>query len=295
MNKSTTLQMTIDRIDDKSKPITKDIDCLQTVTLNISETCQLKCSFCPRSKGYHHPISFMNEEIATYIRNNLSYIDYHNTLSISGMGEPFLHPHINSIINILTDNGNAKYKTQILTNGLAKYDYDKILNYGVKIIVSIHDDTKDTHLPIMDYKSDNIIYRDHTSSSKEMIPTNRAGYIKDGCNKNTCYYPFYKIFIDYDGSYLLCQEDWKRVTKVKKYKFKDKYKSINIKQMDIEKYFTSYLFPYKQQFCSQDGYIDRKNILSHNLCGNCNAIGIVMGERYYEYFRSKYDDYSRSN
>ena len=42
MNKSTTLQMTIDRIDAKSKPITKDIDCLQTVTLNISETCQLK-------------------------------------------------------------------------------------------------------------------------------------------------------------------------------------------------------------------------------------------------------------
>ena len=62
MNKSTTLQMTIDRIDDKSKPITKDIDCLQTVTLNISETCQLKCSFCPRSKGYHHPISFMSKE-----------------------------------------------------------------------------------------------------------------------------------------------------------------------------------------------------------------------------------------
>lgn len=288
MNKLTTLQMTINRIDDKSKIIEKDIDCLQTVTLNISENCQLKCSFCPRSKNYSHPIGFMSKEVAYYIRNNLSHINYSNTLSISGMGEPLLHPYIESIIGILTDNGKVNYKTQILTNGIADYNYNRLLKYGVKIIVSIHDDTKDKHLPIMNYESDNIIYRDHTSNSKEMIPTNRAGFIKEGCSPNTCYYPFYKIFIDYDGSYLLCQEDWNRVTKVKKYKYKDKYKSINIMQMNIEQYFTSYLFPYKKQFCTEDGYIDRKSILTSKLCGECNAAGIVMGERYYEYFKSKY-------
>ena len=281
-----TLQQTKSRIDNHE--IKSELDCLRTIVVNISENCQLHCPMCPRGNGYPNQEKYMNYFTACKLRERLFDIDFDGTVSISGMGEPTLNPSYKDIIKLLCSGG--KYKVQLLTNGI-KLSGDSIadiIGYGAKIIISAHDETP---LKVIDnlnkwmkiYKNDEIVMRNHTLTNTQFKISNRAGSTKffnsDSNNvENKCYYPFYKMVIDYDGSYLLCQDDWKRLTKTN---------ACNLETMSISDYFIKYCNLWKQCMVTTGRQTNTKSF--RELCAKCNTEGITMGGNMFEYFKKKYN------
>lgn len=268
--------------------INKETDCIRTIVLNISEYCNLKCSVCPRSKEYPNQKLFMNNWIALILRLRLEELDFDGVVSISGMGEPCFNPDLILILKTLTsitDSYSPKYKVEILTNGFPDIDYKEISDMGVRILVSIHDINNLNYLKFK-FSDIPVVFRNHdpSSSKSELRIVNRAGYMNDDSWKefkyinNCCNYPFYKMIIDYDGSYLLCPDDWKRVTRRERY---------NIKTLSIEEYFCKVILNTKKELA----YKGRKNLYP---CKYCDIEGTLMGENTVKWFKShhsKFIDY----
>ena len=237
--------------------IEKELDCLRVVTLNISEKCQLKCPSCPRSQGYPNRDLFMNMNTASKIKQLLDKIGFNGIVSISGLGEPCLNPLIYNLVSVF-----FPHKVQVVTNGLAGINYKLLSNYA-DIVVSVHNIN---HLNLLEekFKDVAVTYKNHdrNSDSCELIPTNRGGWLSEENNKDrVCFFPLYKICIDYDGSYLWCPDDWRRVSKKP---------SIDIFHMDIATYFCEYI---KDDLYNLDT-IGR----SKSPCSECNANGTLMGK-----------------
>lgn len=255
-------------------------DCIKTITLNVSEECQLNCSFCPRGHGYQSTLNFMDRLTAFRIKKSLDDIDYDKVVSISGMGEPFLNYHLKEILEILLMK-KPKYRIQVLSNGMTKPDQNilDIYNMDIDIIFSIHQQFLEKLPPAVDgiqYETcrAKFFFRAHNKDSKDFKITNRAGYIDNSTCKNKCYYPFYKIFIDYDGSYLLCQDDWHR---------RSFNTGKNIGNISILEYFIEDKFLNKIR-----SDMIEKDTRSGKICKLCNANGIAMGEKAYEFFKKQY-------
>ena len=232
-----------------------ETDMIRIVTLNISEKCQLQCSICPRSQGYPNQDIFMDLETVKQLKKRLDEINFQGIISISGMGEPCLHPKLLDICKILTP-----YKIKILTNGLADIDYKSLSHYA-DIYVTIHNQQSLSYLQNK-FKDINVVFRNHDiqTADCELIQTNRGGWFINKAIQQPCYFPFYKLCIDYDGSYLLCPDDWKR---------QSKRTGIDIYNMDIEQYYCHYLLPRKKELIKNRIQVP---------CSQCNANGTLMGE-----------------
>ena len=82
---------------------------LRKAYLEITNVCNLKCSFCPgtkREKRFMSPAEF--ETLAGKLRPYTEYLYLHL------MGEPLLHPELTEILAI---SGKLKFKVIITTNG----------------------------------------------------------------------------------------------------------------------------------------------------------------------------------
>ena len=135
MKNSNTFNITKDRIDNSY--IYNEIDCLQTIVVNLSEYCNLKCKMCPRSNPYIYPNRklFMDLKTIEKIRARLDEINYCGTVSISGNGEPCYSPFIYGIIGKLAEEHNGKYpkyKIKLLTNGYPDIIYSILSKMGAK-------------------------------------------------------------------------------------------------------------------------------------------------------------------
>lgn len=232
---------------------TEKIQCLKSIMLNVSESCQLSCNYCPRSYGYPNNNYFMSLKTVKEIKRQLDSFNYNGLISISGMGEPTLHKDIFEICNIFHG-----YNLQIISNGMTNLDYELLSKKCTLIITK--------HLKSYDYdkkfKNINVILRNHIESDKNcsLIKTNRGGWIYNEKRDRKCFIPFYKLSIDYDGSYLLCPDDWAR-----------KSKNINntIFNIEIKKYFCETLKDTKEKLL--------KSRLLIETCKNCSTDGMLMG------------------
>lgn len=86
------------------------------IYLEITNICNLNCSFCP---GNSRVKKFMEINDFKFIINRLK--GYTNYLYFHLMGEPLMHPEINKFIDLASDN----FKVNITTNG---YLIDRIGN-----------------------------------------------------------------------------------------------------------------------------------------------------------------------
>lgn len=120
------------------------------IYLEISNVCNLSCSFCPGTKRKKH---FMTEEEFTFLLPKLRpFSDY---LYFHLMGEPLLHPDLAHFLELA---GEADFKTILTTNGtLLKKQQDVLLNsHGLhKINISLHAfEANDLDVPFSEYLSD---------------------------------------------------------------------------------------------------------------------------------------------
>lgn len=78
------------------------------IYLEITNACNLSCSFCIKNQ---RPIKYLTKEDLEIILPKISpYTDY---LYFHLLGEPLIHPQINELINMASE----QFNVQITTNG----------------------------------------------------------------------------------------------------------------------------------------------------------------------------------
>ena len=255
------------RINEKinSSSIEDEFHCLRSICLSITDYCNLSCGYCPHFTFFENRKVFMDDSVIAELSKQLKYLKFDGLISISGFGEPTLHPNIYSIVEELSG-----FNLQLISNGLTGVSYDRISKYA-DIVISMHNKSDYTKINEALCGAPYIV-RNHDilDPASSFTPCNRYKFHRDGTNKNVCYYPFYKMMIDYDGSYLLCQEDWRRISK-----------QYNIFDMDIYEYFISYIHQTKLNMLFQPR--------SSYVCTGCDVCGKLIGERSIRYFIKKYN------
>ncbi len=194
-------------------------DLVETIEINPTELCNLRCSFCPRSTFYPNRNLHISIEHVKLIKNHLQEINYQNIVSFTGRGEPTLTENFEEIIDILTEDKTWVLKMHTNGKNLDKYSHlipkFDILYYEVYGSDPKRFDNFEKELEKYgDMKNVKIVQRpDIPWEDKPSAYTNRAGSFETPLHfkedAGFCERPITKLFIDWNGDYKLCCEDWK--------------------------------------------------------------------------------------
>jgi len=203
-----------DRITSKSSD-THPLADLREIELNITDHCNRSCVFCPHGQGWK-PHGRMSVMTALNVSKQLTSAKWEGWIYLAGWGEPLLNPNF---IRIL-DNLPSTCPVKLLTNGDVLYNNERLaeqvfLHQSISLVqVSIYDGDEQ----LQTYKSAFNKYQKACDLEfrrlEERQPnfTNRAGSVDIGRKPRdgSCYYPFYRLFVDFDGEVILCCNDWGR-------------------------------------------------------------------------------------
>ncbi len=205
------------------------------IEFSSSGLCNRKCPFCPRSSpSYDHVNQHLSHAHIEKITNELSIFDKPFYFIFSGFAEPLLTKHLEELISIIrkklksstieintnTDLLTPKRIKSLFESGLSSircsiYDDEERLREVGKMLESCNVDKSNYSLRPRYFKKE-------TDGEKALNEfginlSNRAGMMENALYsiptlkeplKNPCYYPFYNIFMDYNGDYLICPHDW---------------------------------------------------------------------------------------
>ena len=252
------------------------------IEFNLHGSCNRRCAFCPRVDENLWPnideeFSF---ELFRKIIKDLSQINYSGRITFSGFSEPTLHSQLPKLLMLIKNELPSAFP-EIITNGDYLSD-DKLKEFfksGLKFIyVSLYTN-KQTYDKLIKIKKncnldDNEFFiRPRNLGSKKNFGlnlNNRAGAVNYATfgkieNENfpinrECYYPFYTIFVDYNGDTLICPNDW------------DKRKVIgNVNKSNILDLWNN------EQFKQVRKRLINKN-RSEKPCEKCNVNGLHVGK-----------------
>ena len=195
---------------------------LISVELNLMDACNRVCLFCPHSDEKVYPNRYdwkMSLETTEELGRQLAAINYHGRISMSGYGEPMLakdvYTHISTYRAALPDN-----PIEMNTNGdaLSPDRITRLFEAGLSnIYINLYDGEHQIALMEQMFQEagiDKFILRHHWSEedSYGLFVNNRSGLVNplDKAQDKACYYPFYKMFVDWNGDVLFCANDWGR-------------------------------------------------------------------------------------
>ena len=119
------------------------------IYLEISNLCNLRCSFCPGTK--RTPKAMTVEEFSSLLPKLRPWADY---LYFHLMGEPLCHPLLETFLRLA---GDAGFKVILTTNGTLLPRQQKMLlpSPGLhKVNISLHAfEANELHIPFSDYLS----------------------------------------------------------------------------------------------------------------------------------------------
>jgi radical SAM protein with 4Fe4S-binding SPASM domain len=262
-----------------------------TVELNITELCNRTCIFCPRhdSKVYPNRNLNMSVETAEIIAKNLSNFNYKGKISYSGYSENFLNKKFVDIISVM-----RKYLTDNLfecnTNGdfLKKESIGEFFESGLDLLyINLYDgiEQKEKFEDIMsDIDDSKYKYRAHYSQDDYgLFINNRGGNITwlgfdesdiESLKGKPCYYPFYKMFVDWDGDVLFCSNDWGKEIVVGNL----------VKDTLYNVWFSDKMYDIRKKLSVGDR--------SHSPCNKCSVNGQIFGKKSFDIINEYYE---RSN
>jgi MoaA/NifB/PqqE/SkfB family radical SAM enzyme len=196
---------------------------LTAIEINPTELCNRTCSFCPRvdPEVYPNRNLHMTEETINNLVDNLIKNNYKARIVFSGFGEPTLNKNILKLISIAR---KATDDVQMYTNGDkilddSWYTLDEFVDAGLtSIFLDVYDSYeqhKRWEKKVEPYKGKIPIHLSAKYNFKINLFTNRSGTvktegIKQGALDKPCFIPHTKAFIDWDGTLLLCCNDWAR-------------------------------------------------------------------------------------
>lgn len=193
------------------------ISTLRMIEINPIEICNRVCEFCPRSMPELYPNKNLktSNELIQKIADDCNSFGYDGRIGFVGFGEPTLHKKIIEQIEILSTIKTLNY-LEINTNGdfLNRDKIKQLKKAGLThLTVSMYDEDISDKLFEMGRGIDIEIVPRHCYPQKfELKIVNRNDIFtgKGKTVKRSCYIPFYKMFIDWNGNVLTCSEDWAR-------------------------------------------------------------------------------------
>ena len=255
------------------------------IELSLIDVCNRVCSFCPKSDDSIAPNTHqkMSMSLIDKLIEDLKKINFKGAFCLCGYGEPMLHKQYIEITNKLGEIGGV----EIITNGdlINKRSIVELYeSKATKVIISLYDGPEQIikfkklmkELKIPD---EFVVLRDRWYSDKidyGVKLTNRVGTVEVGnqpdvkdFSKTKCFYTAYQMLIDGNGDVFLCPQDWQR-----------RQTMGNIMQTKIFDIWSGpVLSKYRRKLLGGDR--------SLNPCNQCNADGMVYGERHHSAWEAK--------
>lgn len=195
---------------------------LISVEINVMDACNRTCSFCPHAdpKIYpNRPKWRMSLKTSREIARQLGTLEYEGRISFSGYGEPLMvrnvYEHIKTYRQFLPDN-----MIEMNTNGdVLNIDrIQKLFEAGLTAIyVNLYDGSEQVETFTRMFEEAGVEayhLRLHFDEKDDwgLVVNNRSGLVNPTAEPmvHRCHYPFYKMFIDWNGSVLFCANDWGR-------------------------------------------------------------------------------------
>lgn len=201
------------------------------IEFNLCGLCNRSCVFCPRSTPSAFPNVDEHLDLKLYkkVMESLEGIGFDGTIIYSAFSEPLLYKHLEDAIRISRERC-PKARIEIVSNGdfVTAKKLASLFSLGLTVFcISMYDgphqmDRFKKMQREAGLRDEQLILRVRWLSSEELFGitlSNRAGALNlkeigvaplKEPMKKACYYPFYQILIDYDGSVLLCAHDWAR-------------------------------------------------------------------------------------
>lgn len=199
---------------------------LRWIDLNITDLCNLRCTFCPRSDAevWANNNEHMSLELIKKITDDLIAGSYRQALSYTGRGESTLHESWDEAFAIL-NRKDRTYVSNLTTNGR---NIDKLWDKQLKHLDSL---TVNTYTTREEYerRKEKFVYLhngrqvrhlfkpDDEKKQYNFTPNNRTGLLYETPKEpldEVCMRPIVYIFVNFDGTYELCCNDWKYKTKI---------------------------------------------------------------------------------
>jgi radical SAM protein with 4Fe4S-binding SPASM domain len=260
---------------------TIDSDCeFKSVEINPIESCTRRCSFCPRSDPKKYPSSKnkVSVETCSNIAIELNKINFNGRVGFVGFGEPLLHVNLEKCIEAIKKHLPKIPYIEVNTNGdlLTSSRIKSLYDSGcTTIAVSMYD--KDITDDILSKKGDipiDIIFRHHYDAGKSynlnIVNRSNITYGAEILNiNNSCYIPFYKLMIDWNGDILPCHNDWSRTIK---------FGNINVIEL--------------KEIINSEKFFNFRAALTTGTrsqipCSKCNVCGTLRGEKEFIAFKNK--------
>ena len=283
---------------DKKHNGSKPLDSILTIEVNTTELCNRTCVFCPR----HDPTVFPNRNLhltvkgAETIAEELAEENYNGKISFSGFGENLLNPDFVEIVK--TFRTALPYATlECNTNGdklTDKYLRDLIHYAGLDLIyINLYDGPEqmehfDSIILWAEIRPDQYKFRMHWGDFEKhgLILNNRSGVIDwvgieetniKSLQGKPCHYPFYKMFVDWNGDVLFCSNDWGREHVVG-----------NLLQQSLhDVWFSKPMNKIRKRLMKGDR--------THSPCNKCSVDGSLFGKPSYELIEEYYANQKNSN
>ncbi len=217
-------------IDEKSNWF-GDVPPFTCLELNILAICNRKCFFCPKSDREKFPNlkEYISFEFYEELMKQLASVHYRGRISLCGLSEPFIHKGLNRLVQI-TKQHCPKCYLDIITNGdfLTVDNVKELFGSGLdNLKVSMYDGPQ--QIPKFEKIKEALQLTNkqfdarprYLSADQDfgMTINNRGGSVNlPQYNvvplaeplKQSCYYPFHKLIIDYNGDVMICPSDWEK-------------------------------------------------------------------------------------
>ncbi len=268
------------------------LDSILTVEINTTELCNRTCVFCPR----HDPTVFPNRNLhltikgAKTIAEELGENQYQGKISFSGFGENLLNPNFVEIVKEFHFNLPTA-TLECNTNGdkLTKEYVERLYRAGLDLLyINLYDGPEqmehfDNILAEARIREDQYKYRMHWGDFEKhgLILNNRSGKIdwvgiEESDIKSLvgkpCHYPFYKLFVDWNGDVLFCSNDWGREHVVG-----------NLLQQSLhDVWFSKPMNKIRKKLMKGDR--------SHSPCNKCSVDGSLFGKPSFDIIKEYYEN-----
>lgn len=221
-----------------------NFDYLFWIDLNITDLCNLRCSFCPRADKTMWPNNniHMDLDLIKKITDDLIEKRYRQQLSFTGRGESTLHNRWDEAFEILVRKDRT-YLANVTTNGRKLEKLWPQLRRLDRLVCNTYVPESDGGKEIWEERKAKFPTLDNGHPVKhEFKPdsggglqmmkdmgrnfNNRAGMFDSAQEsefplKKACLHPIQGIFINFDGTYELCCNDWNYKTKIDSVKDKN--------------------------------------------------------------------------
>lgn len=210
------------------------------IDLDLTGLCNRTCRFCPRYDDLIYPNinKHMSFDVIDEVIRQMEKVGFSHYVELAGRGEPTLHPQFHEVLDRLNKPGRT-WKLRVTTNcyKLDKH-WDHMSEVLDDIILNTYTTQEDFDYRLKNYprikngklcqqyfkpddktpeqinKSESfILASDLDKPEKERTRyhwtfNNRAGTFNENFKEGGCWHPMRQIFINYEGKYQMCCNDW---------------------------------------------------------------------------------------